>query len=92
MSATIHYNFEACEKSAEQLISLNEKWEANRPKLPEIEGQGAFMDGVRDIIEVLDMLHQSFGTLATDTGIYIRQVATEMKAVDEADKEMLIKE
>lgn len=40
MSATIHYNFEACEKSAEQLSLLNDKWEANRPKLPQIEGQG----------------------------------------------------
>ncbi len=42
MPTTIHYDFEACEKSAEQLISLNKKWEANRPPITGNRRTGSF--------------------------------------------------
>lgn len=44
MSTTIYYDFESCNKCVEQLCSLNNKWETNRPKLPEVEGQGRLDD------------------------------------------------
>lgn len=92
MSATIHYDFEACNKCVEQLFLFHDRWQTNRPKLPEMDGQGAFMNELREITEVLDMLHISFEMLAMESGKYIQQVATEIRAIDETAKESFVSE
>ena len=92
MSTNIHFDFEACNKCVEQLFSFYDKWEANRPNFPETGGQGTFMDELKEIAEVFDMLHTSFGELAMESGKYIEQVATEIRAIDEGPKEAFVSE
>lgn len=87
MSDNINFDFEACNKCVRELISLRDKWEINRLSIPQIEGQGIFMDEIKEIMEAFDMLHSYFETLAIDSGVYIQQVVTEMKKTDEAAKE-----
>lgn len=92
MSTTIHYDFEVCNKCAEHLSSFGDKWEASRPKFPEAQGFGTFMDELREIAEVFNMLHTSFEELAMESGKYIGQVAAQMRAIDEAAKEAFVSE
>ncbi len=50
------------------------------------------MDELKEIAEVFNMLHTSFKELAMESGKYIEQVATKMRAVDEAAKEAFVSE